>query len=49
MSNILRGANSSSTILNAISSNRGGMSFLSATIKAAQANDIAAYLANPGI
>ncbi len=29
--------------------NRGGMSFLAATIKAPQAGDIAAYLANPGI
>lgn len=47
--NILNGANSPSTILNAISSNRGGMGFLAATIKAPQASDIAAYLANPGI
>jgi hypothetical protein len=49
INNMLNGANSPSTILNAISSNTGGMKFLSATISAPQANDIAAYLANPGI
>jgi len=46
---ILKGANSSATIESAISRNIGGMGFLSATIGAAQAADLAAYLATPGI
>jgi len=49
ISKVLRGANSSSTILNAINSNTGGMGFLKGTIGATQAADIAAYLATPGI
>jgi mono/diheme cytochrome c family protein len=49
ISKVLKGANSSSTILNAITNNVGGMSFLKGTIGATQAADIAAYLATPGI
>ena len=46
---IMKGANSPSNILGAISSNAGGMGMLKTTILAQQAADIAAYLANPGI
>jgi mono/diheme cytochrome c family protein len=46
---ILNGANSAGTITGAISRNTGGMGFLSATIGATQAADLAAYLATPGI
>jgi mono/diheme cytochrome c family protein len=49
ISKVLKGANSSSTILNAIANDVGGMSFLKGTIGATQAADIAAYLATPGI
>jgi trimeric autotransporter adhesin len=49
ISNVLRGANSATTILNAISANRGGMSFLNGTVGATQAADLAAFLATPGI
>jgi mono/diheme cytochrome c family protein len=48
-SKILKGANSAITIQNAITNNVGGMGFLSSTIKATQAADLAAYLATPGI
>ena len=48
--NIRAGANAPNAILNAISSNKGGMSFLGNapyTVSALQAADIAAYIANP--
>jgi hypothetical protein len=48
--NIRAGANAPTVILNAISSNRGGMGFLGNapyTVTALQAADIAAYIANP--
>ena len=48
--NILAGANAPNVILNAISSNKGGMGFLGNapyTVTALQAADIAAYIANP--
>ncbi|MGI9133210.1 MAG: c-type cytochrome, partial [Rhodoferax sp.] len=45
--NILRGANRPSTILHAIADNEGGMGVLTSVIATTQANDIAAYLANP--
>ena len=49
--NILAGANAPNVILNAISSNKGGMGFLLGnapyTVTALQAADIAAYIANP--
>lgn len=48
ISKILRGTSPSNT-LGAIASNKGGMGFLSGAIGAAEANDIAAYLAQPGI
>ena len=48
ISSILKGVNSATT-LNAISSNKGGMGFLSSTINAQAASDLAAYLATPGI
>ena len=44
---ILRGANSASTILNAIAKNIGGMGALQANISAQNASDLAAYLATP--
>lgn len=47
ISKVLNGANSPNTILNAISSNKGGMKVLS--ISTQQASDIAAYLATPNI
>ena len=49
-SNIRAGANAPTVILNAISSNKGGMGFLGNapyTVTALQAADIAAYIANP--
>ncbi len=46
---VLKGANSASTILSAIAKNSGGMGYLSSTIEATQASDLAAYLATPGI
>ncbi|RUP34961.1 MAG: hypothetical protein EKK45_02405 [Curvibacter sp.] len=49
VSKVLKGANSPSTILNAISNNVGGMGFLAPKIDANAANDLAAYLATPGI
>jgi mono/diheme cytochrome c family protein len=49
ISKVLKGANSPSSITNAINSNAGGMGFLKGTIGASQAADIAAYLGNPGI
>ncbi|MBV5294548.1 MAG: hypothetical protein JZU58_19575 [Curvibacter lanceolatus] len=49
VSKVLKGANSPSTILNAITNNVGGMGFLKPTIDATAASDLAAYLANPGI
>jgi hypothetical protein len=42
-------AGSPSVIRSAIARNVGGMGFLAATIGQTQANDIAAYLANPNI
>jgi hypothetical protein len=48
--NIRAGANAPNVILNAISSNKGGMGFLGGapyTVTALQAADIAAYIANP--
>jgi hypothetical protein len=47
--NILKGANSASAITKAITGNTGGMGFLSGTIGATEASNLAAYLANPGI
>ena len=47
VSKVLKGANSASTILSAISKNTGGMGFLSASVGATQAADLAAYLAAP--
>jgi mono/diheme cytochrome c family protein len=49
VSKVLKGANSPSTILNAIRNNIGGMSFLSGTISTQDANNLAAYLATPSI
>ena len=49
VSKVLKGANSPSTILNAITKNTGGMGFLSSSIGAQQAADLAAFLATPGI
>ncbi|MFP8780645.1 c-type cytochrome [Hydrogenophaga sp. RWCD_12] len=48
ISKVLKGTAPGNT-LNAIASNAGGMGYLSGTIGAAQANDIAAYLAQPNI
>lgn len=47
VSKILKGAGSSATILNAISSNKGGMGFLSGSVNSTISADIAAYLAAP--
>jgi hypothetical protein len=47
--NILKGANSASTISKAITGNVGGMGFLSGTIGSTEASNLAAYLASPGI
>jgi hypothetical protein len=44
---IANGANNPSKILSAISNGTGGMSVLSGLVSAAQAADIAAYIANP--
>jgi mono/diheme cytochrome c family protein len=49
VSKVLRGANSASTILNAINSNKGGMGVLRNAYTTQQLNDMAAYLATPGI
>lgn len=49
VSKILKGANSSSAILSAISGNKGGMGYLSGSVNATVASDMAAYLATPGI
>ncbi|MDD2880060.1 MAG: hypothetical protein PHQ58_06460 [Rhodoferax sp.] len=49
VSKILKGANASNTILSAISSNKGGMGYLSSSVNATVASNIAAYLATPGI
>jgi len=49
VSKILKGANSSNAILSAISGNKGGMGYLSGSVNATVASDIAAYLATPGI
>jgi mono/diheme cytochrome c family protein len=49
ISNILRGANSSTTIVNAINTNVGGMGFLKGLISSQDASDLAAYLATPKI
>lgn len=45
---VLRGTNYS-VILNAISSDKGGMGFLNGAVSTQDAKDIAAYLVNPGI
>jgi mono/diheme cytochrome c family protein len=47
--NILNGANNATLITSAINGNVGGMGFLSATITATKAADLAAFLATPGI
>lgn len=49
ISKVLNGANSPSTILNAINGNTGGMGILSGKISAQDANNLAAYLATPNI
>jgi D-mannonate dehydratase len=49
VSKVLRGASSANTILNAINSNAGGMGLLKGAYTTSQLNDIAAYLATPGI
>lgn len=49
ISNVLRGANSATTILNAINANMGGMGMFRSTYTTAQLNDIAAYLASPNL
>jgi mono/diheme cytochrome c family protein len=49
VSNILKGANSAITIVNAINANMGGMGFLKGTISSQDASDLAAYLATPRI
>lgn len=49
VSKVLKGANSSASILNAITRNTGGMGFLSSSIGAQQAADLAAFLATPSI
>ena len=49
ISKILRGANSASTILNAINGNLGGMGILRGVYTTSQLNDLAAYLATPNI
>lgn len=48
ISQVLKGTSAGNT-LNAIARDEGGMGYLSGTIGAAQANDIAAYLAQPNI
>jgi hypothetical protein len=47
VSKVLTGANSASTILNAINGNTGGMGALKGTLSTQQLDDIAAYLATP--
>lgn len=47
VSKVLKGANSASTILNAINSNAGGMGILKGTLSTQQLDDIAAYLVTP--
>jgi trimeric autotransporter adhesin len=47
VSKVLKGANSASTILNAISGNVGGMGMLQGNISTQDANNLAAYLATP--
>lgn len=49
VSSVLRGANSASAILNTINSNKGGMGSLKGITSTQNANDLAAYLATPGI
>ena len=49
ISKVLKGANSPTIITNAINNNVGGMGFLKGTISAQDANNLAAYLATPGI
>ncbi|MBV5299336.1 MAG: cytochrome c [Rhodoferax sp.] len=49
VSKVLRGANSANTILNAINNNTGGMGLLKGAYTTSQLNDMAAYLATPGI
>lgn len=49
VSGILKGANSPTTITNAINNNIGGMSFLKGMLSTQNVADIAAYLATPKI
>lgn len=49
VSRVLRGANSPTTIQNAINANTGGMGFLKGTLSTQNISDIAAYLATPNI
>ncbi|MDD2923939.1 cytochrome c, partial [Rhodoferax sp.] len=47
LSKVLKGANSPSTILNAINQNKGGMGVLAGKLTTQNLDDIAAYLAQP--
>jgi mono/diheme cytochrome c family protein len=49
VSKVLKGANSASTIQNAINGDKGGMGVLRGAISTQQLNDIAAYLATPNL
>jgi mono/diheme cytochrome c family protein len=49
VSNVLKGANSPTTINNAITGNMGGMGFLKNMLTPQNISDIAAYLATPRI
>ena len=49
VSKVLKGANSASTIQNAINGNTGGMGVFKGAISAQQLTDIAAYLATPNM
>jgi hypothetical protein len=49
VSGVLRGANSPTTINNAINGNVGGMGFLKGVLTSQDLSDIAAYLATPRI
>ncbi|EGF31465.1 hypothetical protein IMCC9480_3929 [Oxalobacteraceae bacterium IMCC9480] len=45
----MRGANSPSTITNAINNNLGGMGYLQSRISGTDASNLAAYLATPNL
>jgi mono/diheme cytochrome c family protein len=47
--NLLKGANNAAAINNAISSNKGGMIFYSGLLSSTDINNLAAFLATPGI